>query len=1571
MEPEVTKDTHDGDLLVKMEESSSSPCCTSTESFFDDSEPSSSNVYAAYSLLIEQRNSNGYRPPESKKRNYLLLPKQREIKIDQEKHHFSLHVVAKAFDYLLSEVPFVDVRKAEALLSYAPSTTLDELYLHLHHPKLEGRMKRRFGRRPTNLNVTEIPWLDKVTRQGSLEYIRLLCRAGLTQEPLDHSFSIALSQHSMKAMETFLKYGARASAFHERIQDRIRLKDVVLVELLLSYPAAMSIESWRVCLGPEVDSLNENENKYPNILLMCLGQLPGIACESLLFNALESQNIKAVEALIPLMNPDDVDGLHQHSCELASYIEDNSLRHDFFTILANSGFLADREILRKELMKDVKVRIFPLIRTLVDAGVKLDIDPNNAIYWAVSQLDFEILDILRHGNFSPPIAPILYYAPESASEKDMLRLIEFLEPRGLEGEPLDSHLVIAVQAEQNKLITTLLRLGASVEFEEASSIKAALKYTDFEILDQLLEKECSSEVLSTVIPVAMTLRPRHRRRTVMAALMKKGIMSHKLGIPLQSLVREEDVDCKLIQLLLLYHAPVDGVGNGIESPISLATRKGNVPLLKMLCRAGPQIDTSSTAIPICLGLMDTCSYSVALKATEVLLKQGATGVLVHQTLLASIEKDRPLPIVSLFLEYGADANYASGASYRRAIQMGNIELIERLCTACSPNETSLMSTLPVAVNLQYYTLIGLETLLKSSPSAAAVINASWLSEDFKKVLRCNVHLPEIISCFFRHGMDVDLGDGALLCFAIQEENTRLLNRILCARPKISSLKNAFREAVLIETRDIELQMMSLLLEQGGSAEIGQSRELFTETAVAIAGDCAGLRLLLHHRARVDHNDGAAVLTAAIAASVEVLDLLLLSGPAYSTIKGACLLVATALGLGIDQKLVVLGHLVTANGGLSVENASDLLAASIINLPDFSQLPRMLLARGATADFASLNIALKTACQDLLLLLLQSIKDLDITVRLFRAVHGHHMKNRREYWVYQCLLRYPIPINEISEALIGALVIVDRTDLSVPKLLLDHGAAVEYGECTPFSLVLKSNSPEAVKLLCQYVPNNTIAAFTFDMALNSVLQNKNVRFEAYRCLLQWDISKASVQRGLVDIVGSSDCDVSVVRLLLEKGANPNENKAHCFLIAIRAKAEAEFRALSKYADKNVLLDALLDHFNEEIITYWFGVCLEEQDKAVDLNQRNFLFMCMQKFPCGYKLLQLLLENGLSPATKVTYSLNADWPAESCTALIWAVFSTEPRIDNATIITLLEKGGHAALPAYSTERTKVSAAFGCLLDKSRIPVLEALLKLDKVRVMNQKMLGTIFGYLAAYPDKFEEQLSPAHNEIFLREASIIVGNLDAFACLNCGGTPNDGDLHLAASLALPRFVQWFLKSDDPNYKHENYGGMTPLAVACQSKPMPWCKIANSEAHWTVRLKMTMQLLGPITDLAVDSPSDKTLLHIALENGPTITKALIESLRIYEDKGRNEKYLYKDNEGLFYSPDQWVTKILAIDTTEKPALLECLKAARLQSRFYREVDPNEGVQPPGYLGLPPRYAELWSNYENILAGGRGSNQ
>jgi ankyrin repeat protein len=1240
---------------------------------FQSSLPSNSD--AARSLLAQQRTSeSGYRRPELQRRHKFRTKGRKEAKCNKDKWIFTKHEVAKAFDGLLSRAPLALPGIAHALLSHASVTSLDELWCHLHDPKLEKRMASRFRRSRSSL-VPEIPWLDVVTGQENHEYIRLICQAGLGQEVLDRAFSIALSKHSMNAMEVLLSFGAVASACQDAIRERVILHDLALTRLLLSSPNAMSVEAWRYCMEPEVESLQASGKQSPTILLLCLAHRPDVVCGLLLLKALESQNLQATAIILAYAGFDeDFRDVRWLACELASAVQDDGRRHDFFTMLAESGFVADGPVLREELMKDVKTRQLPLIQLLADAGVSLDIEPHNAVYWAVSHMDLDILELFKRGTFSSPVSLALNFVPESTSEPDMLRLVEIFAPMGLAGEPLNSHLVRAVRKQHIPLVDTLLRYGASVEFEQASAIRTALEKPDFDILSILLQSKCSPEILSATIPTAMVLQPRPSRLQAIKALVEKGVLNQNLSVPLQRLVSEDgDVDSELIQLLLQHKAPVDGVGDDANNAVLAAARRGNLSVLRMLCDAGPRNETLSEAVPVAFGVMHTCGYDVALDTIKLLLQKGAAGLPTHKTLLTAAKQDYRLDIVRLLIKHGAEANYATGASFAVALETANFKLLEILCAGCPPTRASTESVLFTAIDPRHYNLKALELLLGSTTSVAAALNALWTSEKF----RSNPNMTAIVPCFLRHGLNVNLGNGLLLCFAIQEKRDPiLLGRILSANPSINSLTTAFQAATSVQPRNVELEMMRLLLEKAESAEIGQSESLLQQTHAALAGDFVGFQLLLRHKAVVDFDDGRAVQAAAAAGSLKVLDLLLLFRPAPFTLNRACLAAASS-GISWDKKQSVLEHLLAANGGILAEDMSKLLADSVASLPEYTQLPQLLLARRAEVNFETLKVALGTSSRNLFVALASSIQSANTVVRMFRHARQTTIVPDRRYWIYQYLFGRGIPSDDVSEALLDSLKADNLGDLSLLKLLLEHGAAVSYKNGAAFSLALRANSLEAVRLLSQYLVDDGMAGVAFDLARKTALLNPHVRVEVYRCLLQWNISKSSIYHALVENFKGGHSDISVVQLLLANGADPNEDEAYCLVVASRAGAEPEFRALSKYVKLRVLLKALLNHFQEEWeVVWWFNVCLEEQPYSAKIDQDELLFQCMRKFPRGTVLLKLIFDIGVSASAKVAHCLCAGWQPEPCTALIWALFST-PRIENDAILVLLARGGDTGL------------------------------------------------------------------------------------------------------------------------------------------------------------------------------------------------------------------------------------------------------------------------------------------------------
>ena len=1248
-----------------------------------------SSIDEARSLLVQQRISEpGYQHPDQQKRHIFRSKKSKEANCNTDNWIFSKHEVARAFDHLLSLTPLPMPGVAQALLSHATVDSLEELWCHFHHPTLEKSMQRRSkstisSALPKTISsvflgsslaletkssvvlntkssaaletpsvvVPQITWLDEVCGKNNLDYIRLMCQAGLKQDALNRAFTIALSNGSIDAMRVLLSFGAVASACQDAIRVRVRLHDVALVRLLLSAPNAMSVEAWRCCVEPRIQGLEAGWIS-PDLLLLCLAHRGDVICKRLLLKALESQNLPATAIMLAYGYPffgtyinAGLCDIHQRACEFASRVQDHGRRHKFFTMLvetamlAGSGFVA---VLPQELMKDVKIRQLPLIKLLVDAGVCLDTEPYNAFYWAVENMDLDVLELFKWGKFSQPTSKAVILVPDSISESDMLRLVKI----GGRIELADGCLIRAVRRRYIQLVDALISDGVSNESEQASAIQIALGNADLDILSILLRGNCSATTLSTTLPFAMVLKPRPIRLQAMKALVEKGVLPQELGDLLQRLVSEDgDVDSELIQLLLQHKAPVDGVGDDTNNVVLVAAQRGHLSILRMLCDSRPQRETLSKAVPVAFGVIDTCGYNVTLDMIKLLLQNADVGLPTHRTLLAAAEQDSQLDIVRLLLEHGADANYASGASFGVALRTSNFKLLQILCKLCPPSQESTTSKFFMAIDPRYYNSEALELLLSSTRDADATMYALWSSEKLKG----NPNITTIVPCLLRHGLNVDLGNGRLLSFAIREKNVTLLDRILSANPSKTSLTEAFHTATNAQPRSLELEIMGLLLEKAKSAEIGQSISLLQQTHCALSGDYDGLLLLLRHKA--------------------------VASPSTFTI--ACLATESST-ISWNEKQQIFEYLLAASAKLSTEYKSKLLAYSVMNLPECTRLPQLLLTHGAEVEFETLAAALEKSSLELFDTLVSRIKSADI-VRTFKYVQKTTMVLNKRYPVYEHLLGKGIPSDDVSEVFLDLLRASDLGDSSILKLLLENGASPGYQNCKAFSLALRANNLVAVRLLIQYLVDDSMATVAFDIVRKSPLLNKFERVMIYRPFLEWNISKSSISQVLVASLKDGHLDLSFLRLLLSKGADPNIDNGLCFTVTSKVRAEAEFRALSKYAKPEVI-KVLLNNFKEEReVIRWFKVCLEEQPQLGMIDQDGLVFQCMRKFPGGADLLKLLLDQGASASAKIDYSLCAGWKPEPCTALIWALFS-KPRIENNVILILLSRGDAGMLHVF---------------------------------------------------------------------------------------------------------------------------------------------------------------------------------------------------------------------------------------------------------------------------------------------------
>ncbi|KAF4342810.1 hypothetical protein FBEOM_3218 [Fusarium beomiforme] len=1486
------------------------------------------NRDAARLLLVQQRISDpNYKPPEQQKRHLFRSKEQKAEACDTSQWSFTKHEVAKAFDALLAQEVLPPAGVAQCLLLQTTLTSLDELWGHLKDTRLEKRMKRDRMSANWNFDLNGMTWLDKATSHNNINYIHLLCQTQVSQSVLNRAFGMALSKSSLEAMKLLLSFGAVASGCQDLVNQHIRARNLELVNLLLSAPNSMAATDWKACLEQEFARAESGEALSISLILQLLSHRPELVSESCLLSTLRLQSYQATAIILGCAYSNQVFfGIRHQACEIISLYPNDNQRLAFFTILSQSGLVGDNLITRKELEKEILARNLPLVTLFVQAGVVVDAPPHNALKGAVSQLDFGMLEVLRHGTLSSPASQVLDYLPENTSESDMVQFIKMFGHMGLVGRQLDSLLVRAAQKNELHLVVTLPQYGASVEFEEAAAMRAAIVSNHLDVLGVLLQYQCSPTILSALVPLAMGISPKPARLQVMRVIIPKGVERASLGTTLQQVMTEEDtIDSDLIKLLLDNDAPMDSTSDE-TSPFVQATKRGDATVLNMLCSKNPSIEALAAALPFAFNTIVAFGYDVALELMTLLLKQGASGPPVHETLVQAITSDVPVNFVQLLLEHGADVNYSSGAAFARAVEMDKASILELLCSSSPPTQATVNTVLPKVIDAKHYKLSDLELFLSSASRATPKPSLT----NTYSYIKDHPHRAEILPCLLRHGLDVDDESGTILCMAIRELDMGLVKAILALDPSVSTLSNSFREACQVESSDMKLELMQRLLCKSAPAEIGQSKALLQETQAALDGNMDGIWLLLGHKANVNFNNGEAVQAAAShSAGYPIILNMLLSAGATGTTVEAAFVAAGSADTPPSIKAGIFGSLFAFNKEISAEVVSQALVKVLESYPEDEQLPSLLLEHGAQVQLSTLEAVAEISPGGLFQKLLRQVSHYTTRNDIFEYIRTHPaIESTHRHQAYETLLKQGVAKSQISEALLASIK-NEPTNREIPMLLLDNGAQVSYKNNEAFAAAFQSRNLEMFELLCCYLvkgEHDEAAKLVFEHPYlrenPSVTVDQTVRANIYKSVLTCNIDSKSIYNTLVHFLDSPECSLPIVELLLEHGANPNDEDGYCFYLAARHKQESHFRALCKYADLSVVLPTLSRRIvKERNLTRWFKICLEiQKDQKADLSDQ-LLFQCIRKFPNTTACLNVLLGAGLSPGATINYRLQKNWDEEEIPLLIWCMVSPL-KTSNLVILRLLEEGS-SAKPDYVTPESKIPTIFLTLLDKSRTPILVALLEMDSTNALNQTISGSTFSSLASFPKKPKLEFSTLFeddDEISPREASLFLGNLDAFKLLNKSILPDDGTLHLAALLALPDFTAWLLSTHEANYEEENFGFMVPLALTCYSKPFPWCKVANEEQEWFSRLEETMKILIPKT-LSSWRYRQKLPLHLALENGKPVTMAMLNALDV-RGIGNRDKYLYTDKTGMHYSPCEYVETFVELEDEERRGLAKLLQ-------------------------------------------------
>lgn len=982
--------------------------------------------------------------------------------------------------------------------------------------------KRRSSSNPTE---QKSKWLEQATSNNLTDHVRLLASRGARQEALDAALGIALTNNSRQIATELVRYGADTNVHHQFFQRAVESDDVDMATIFLqaSPPKDLSLNH----LNSALEYAVANSLYTITALLEAHGAEPNWRSGQLLQTLAESQNLR-ITSLLLLRRPRGIkSGYFLRAVDCARNCTDRQIRIQLLDLLLSAGAPADADVFHDLLCSAIRDDQIDLIELLIQHSVSPDANGGATLILAVEHKRVTCLNALLKGTVSPSTATAaIDHIPQTLSQEEALFIAEALFAKGARDGEWGMLLAHAVQKSYNNLIGALIDHGASIDYDNAFSLRIALKRADFPLLQLLLRGRSSPQFLAKAIPEALQMVSQADRRNAIIALLNKKVAGDELHFALQRICANHSLrDVEVVTALLMHGASVnlkDKNGNCICS----AVKQGDFEILSILCDYGPSDQILSFAFATAYASRSQIPRSDILNIMDLLLNKAAQGSAVAETLINVVRVEDERDILLLLLKHGADVNYKSGLPIEEALQAPSTTSLQDICGRARIESQTFDRLIPMALERQDYK-IRAAMLIGACRKYRSVLSRALIRE----VTQLNGR-EDAVRMLLEAGATVNFKNGEALCQVVRDGNIGLA-RVIAVNPDNSSLSAAFRAASALEPPETRRAMMEFLLAQTSTrTEIGQTDGLVAECRRGASTNVAIIRLLLQHNANVDFQNGAALQHAVSGRSAELLMILLMKRPDQCSLSTA-FTAARQLTCSTHKRLELFQLLLGA--GYRGDQLNYALVEAITRSPDDLRIPQLLLQNDASVDFDNgvpLSSAVRSGNETLVQILIATHPDPKSLENAFRVLRSSNMSENRRFSICALLLTTDlIPTDEISAALIDA-VRAERNDVRLFRLLLNSDASLDHsnGEalCTA---VERGDLATSTLFLESQAASSNVLDRAFDCCFKLCQQ---ARLSLAKLLLPKGVSSNALGKYLKTAVIQKDHDL--LRLLIHHGAD---------------------------------------------------------------------------------------------------------------------------------------------------------------------------------------------------------------------------------------------------------------------------------------------------------------------------------------------------------------------------------------------------------------------------------------------------
>ncbi|OAA56948.1 Ankyrin repeat-containing domain protein [Niveomyces insectorum RCEF 264] len=580
-----------------------------------------------------------------------------------------------------------------------------------------------------------------------------------------------------------------------------------------------------------------------------------------------------------------------------------------------------------------------------------------------------------------------------------------------------------------RLVALLLRSKADINAAGGAGLRSAVAQRDLALLQTILRNSHPAPpVLATALTeaLAVTVDPDNRRAMVLA-LVGTGVHQDKAAVAeaLLTALRMQPIDVALVDGLLKQGQADINYHSGLAVVLAAAHLDPTV-LTRLLETQRADADTVRRALYALSGIPSNTTKATKL-ASLLRYIDADVGDVLSDLLVSEVQlvvrapsAERCLSVVQALLAAGADVNAHQAAALCYAVAAPVPPLVDMFLQSsrAQPPQSSLT---PASLAAAIPRIFNITDVTERFALATLLLGAGVPAYEASRALNhAVVTVPDDLPLLQILAAAADPADGSALFSAVQHRSRDALATLLASRSfAVPVINGALAEAVTIDgSTDRETrQALCALLLAAGATDPAVSDAL---VAAAAAADLPLGRLLLEHGARVDHQNGQALLRACRAGAADVLQMLLEKQPPSAPPEEADLM---RRGFHEAEHVDDLGareaifRLLLDKGTVGGEALDRQLLCSVRCGDDGAGLVRLLLAHGANANYEggeALWTCTRNGCIPILKLLLGSDVDGDddaSTVDENRHKHKPSQETMeralKASWMLSAALRYQV------------------------------------------------------------------------------------------------------------------------------------------------------------------------------------------------------------------------------------------------------------------------------------------------------------------------------------------------------------------------------------------------------------------------------------------------------------------------------------------------------------------------------------------------------------------------------------